>query len=319
MTTGRGRGRHRRRRRPLRFAVIGAGMAGILSAIKLEEAGQTDFTVYEKADRPGGTWRENTYPGLSCDVPSHLYSLLVRTELRVEPHALSRTGDPGLLRGRRPATAAWCHTSASATRSWPANSTAGAGSSPRPPAIVTRSTWSSPPPACSTTPSTRRSRVSTRSPATMFHSARWDHSVALDGRARRHHRHGLDRRADRLGHRRTAGEALAVPAHGPVDHAGAQPGVHGGGTGRLPPGPGAPGGTAHAPVGPLRHVLRRRGGRGLPHDGDDRGGVPGQPRGQRRRRGPPRAASTRLPGRVQAPHRVGRLLPGHPATRTSSW
>jgi cation diffusion facilitator CzcD-associated flavoprotein CzcO len=60
--------------RPLRIAVIGAGMAGILSAIKLQEAGLTDFTVYEKADRVGGTWRENTYPGLSCDVPSHLYS-----------------------------------------------------------------------------------------------------------------------------------------------------------------------------------------------------------------------------------------------------
>jgi cation diffusion facilitator CzcD-associated flavoprotein CzcO len=49
-------------------------MAGILSAIKLAEAGFTDFTVYEKADQVGGTWRENTYPGLSCDVPSHLYS-----------------------------------------------------------------------------------------------------------------------------------------------------------------------------------------------------------------------------------------------------
>ncbi len=49
-------------------------MAGILSAIKLTEAGFADFTVYEKGDRFGGTWRENTYPGLSCDVPSHLYS-----------------------------------------------------------------------------------------------------------------------------------------------------------------------------------------------------------------------------------------------------
>jgi cation diffusion facilitator CzcD-associated flavoprotein CzcO len=58
----------------MRLAVIGAGMAGILSAIKLDEAGFTDFTVYEKADRLGGTWRENTYPGLACDVPSHLYS-----------------------------------------------------------------------------------------------------------------------------------------------------------------------------------------------------------------------------------------------------
>jgi cation diffusion facilitator CzcD-associated flavoprotein CzcO len=58
----------------VRFAIIGAGMSGILSAIKLAEAGFTDFTIYEKADRLGGTWRENTYPGISCDIPSHLYS-----------------------------------------------------------------------------------------------------------------------------------------------------------------------------------------------------------------------------------------------------
>ncbi len=59
--------------RKLRFIVMGAGMAGILSAIRLKEAGY-DFAVYEKADRPGGTWRENTYPGLTCDVPSHAYT-----------------------------------------------------------------------------------------------------------------------------------------------------------------------------------------------------------------------------------------------------
>ena len=58
----------------MRFAIIGAGMSGILSAIKLREAGFDDFTIYEKADRLGGTWRENTYPGIACDVPSHLYS-----------------------------------------------------------------------------------------------------------------------------------------------------------------------------------------------------------------------------------------------------
>jgi cation diffusion facilitator CzcD-associated flavoprotein CzcO len=56
-----------------RFAVIGAGMSGILAAIRLREAGY-DFTVFEKADKVGGTWRENTYPGIACDVPSHLYS-----------------------------------------------------------------------------------------------------------------------------------------------------------------------------------------------------------------------------------------------------
>ncbi len=60
--------------RPLRFAIIGAGMAGILSAIRLRELGLDEFTVYEKADRLGGTWRDNTYPGLTCDVPSPLYS-----------------------------------------------------------------------------------------------------------------------------------------------------------------------------------------------------------------------------------------------------
>lgn len=58
----------------MRFAIVGAGMSGILSAIKLREAGYPDFTVYEKADTIGGTWRENTYPGIACDVPSHLYS-----------------------------------------------------------------------------------------------------------------------------------------------------------------------------------------------------------------------------------------------------
>ncbi len=57
-----------------RIAVIGAGMSGILTAIKLMEAGIDDFQVYEKAGKLGGTWRENTYPGLSCDVPSHVYS-----------------------------------------------------------------------------------------------------------------------------------------------------------------------------------------------------------------------------------------------------
>lgn len=60
--------------RPLRFAILGAGMAGILAGIKLREAGLDDFTIYEKADRVGGTWRENDYPGIACDVPSHLYS-----------------------------------------------------------------------------------------------------------------------------------------------------------------------------------------------------------------------------------------------------
>lgn len=57
----------------LRVAVIGAGMAGVLTSIKLAELG-IEHVVFEKADRVGGTWRDNTYPGLSCDVPAHSYT-----------------------------------------------------------------------------------------------------------------------------------------------------------------------------------------------------------------------------------------------------
>ncbi|WP_317493827.1 NAD(P)/FAD-dependent oxidoreductase [Haloechinothrix sp. LS1_15] len=53
--------------------VIGAGMSGIGLAVKLKHAGITDVTVLEKADDIGGTWRDNTYPGLKCDVPSAFY------------------------------------------------------------------------------------------------------------------------------------------------------------------------------------------------------------------------------------------------------
>lgn len=58
----------------LRIVIIGAGMAGILSAIQLRKAGYSNFIIYEKADTLGGTWRANTYPGLACDVPAHLYT-----------------------------------------------------------------------------------------------------------------------------------------------------------------------------------------------------------------------------------------------------
>jgi cation diffusion facilitator CzcD-associated flavoprotein CzcO len=60
--------------RPLRFIIIGAGLSGIMSAIKLAGAGYKDIVIYEKANRPGGTWRDNTYPGIACDIPSHFYS-----------------------------------------------------------------------------------------------------------------------------------------------------------------------------------------------------------------------------------------------------
>jgi cyclohexanone monooxygenase len=54
--------------------VIGAGFGGLGTAIKLDEAGEHDFLVAERGADVGGTWRDNTYPGAACDVPSHLYS-----------------------------------------------------------------------------------------------------------------------------------------------------------------------------------------------------------------------------------------------------
>ncbi len=56
-------------------AVIGTGFAGLGMSIKLKRQGIDDFVVLERASSVGGTWRDNTYPGCQCDVPSHLYSL----------------------------------------------------------------------------------------------------------------------------------------------------------------------------------------------------------------------------------------------------
>lgn len=53
--------------------VIGAGLGGMLSALMLRETG-VDHVVLERSDGPGGTWRDNIYPGAGVDVPSHLYS-----------------------------------------------------------------------------------------------------------------------------------------------------------------------------------------------------------------------------------------------------
>ena len=54
--------------------IIGTGFAGIGMAIALKKAGVTDFVILEKANDVGGVWRDNSYPGAACDVPSHLYS-----------------------------------------------------------------------------------------------------------------------------------------------------------------------------------------------------------------------------------------------------
>ena len=60
--------------RDLRVIIVGAGISGIGTAVKLLRAGFDNVTIFEKAASVGGTWRENTYPGIACDIPSHLYT-----------------------------------------------------------------------------------------------------------------------------------------------------------------------------------------------------------------------------------------------------
>jgi cation diffusion facilitator CzcD-associated flavoprotein CzcO len=64
----------------MRVGIVGTGFGGLAAAIELKRAGLTDLTLFEKAAELGGVWRENTYPGAGCDIPSPLYSF------SYEPH-----------------------------------------------------------------------------------------------------------------------------------------------------------------------------------------------------------------------------------------
>jgi cation diffusion facilitator CzcD-associated flavoprotein CzcO len=55
--------------------IVGAGFSGVVAALRLKQSNRNSFVILEQADAPGGTWRDNTYPGCACDVPSNLYSI----------------------------------------------------------------------------------------------------------------------------------------------------------------------------------------------------------------------------------------------------
>ncbi len=57
-----------------KILIVGSGFGGLGMAIRLKQQGIHDFKIIERAAEVGGTWRDNTYPGVACDVPSHLYS-----------------------------------------------------------------------------------------------------------------------------------------------------------------------------------------------------------------------------------------------------
>ena len=154
-------------------------------ACRLRQAGIETFTIYEKADAVGGTWRDNTYPGAACDVPSHLYSLSFAPKtdwtrkFPEQPEILDY-----LERGHRPLRPA-ARTSASAPSSPTATWDEDAGAwrlDLRRRHRRTRPTCWSPPPASSTGRRSPTSRASTSSTGTVFHSARWDHDHDLTGR-----------------------------------------------------------------------------------------------------------------------------------------
>jgi cation diffusion facilitator CzcD-associated flavoprotein CzcO len=58
----------------LEIAIVGAGFGGLAMAIRLVRDDRRSFAVFERAQRIGGVWRDNRYPGCACDIPSPLYS-----------------------------------------------------------------------------------------------------------------------------------------------------------------------------------------------------------------------------------------------------
>jgi cation diffusion facilitator CzcD-associated flavoprotein CzcO len=162
-------------------AIIGAGFGGLGAGLRLRARGLTDFVILERAGAVGGAWRDNTYPGCACDVPSHLYSYSFapnpdwsrsfspQPEIR---RYLERVADSGQLRphlrlGTELLTARW-HPGTSRwqlqTSRGPLTATiiitaAGALSDPAIPDIPGRDSF----------------------PGAVFHSARWDHDTDLAG------------------------------------------------------------------------------------------------------------------------------------------
>ena len=163
--------------------IVGAGFGGIAMAIELRRAGIDDFVVLEKADDLGGVWRENTYPGAGCDVPSPLYSFSFARNVhwprryagRVDIHAyLARTArEYGVTDHIRFGTEVAAAEFDAETGTWDVRTGAGAGWRTR--AFVTATGQLSRPafPALSGIESFR---------GRSFHSAEWDHSVELSGK-----------------------------------------------------------------------------------------------------------------------------------------
>ncbi len=164
-------------------AIIGAGFGGIGLAITLKKAGMDSLTIFEKAEGVGGVWRDNTYPGAACDVPSHLYSFSFEPNpdwsRRYSPQReildyLERCVDkyglrPNLRLGTEVARAEFDEDSAK----WRIE-TAG-GETIEADVLVS---------ACGqlSRPATTRIEGAERFRGPIFHTARWDHDVEIENK-----------------------------------------------------------------------------------------------------------------------------------------
>ncbi|MCC7413051.1 MAG: NAD(P)/FAD-dependent oxidoreductase [Gammaproteobacteria bacterium] len=166
-----------------RVAVIGAGFAGLGMAIGLKRAGIDAFVVFESATALGGTWRDNTYPGCACDVPSHLYSYSFALkpdwtrvyspwhEIRAYLEQCADRYD--VRRHIRFDTRIATATFDEAKAGWTLIATDGRRFSAD---VVVSATGPLSKPAIPDLPGLAQFR------GRMFHSARWDHDYVLDGR-----------------------------------------------------------------------------------------------------------------------------------------
>ncbi|MCR2808580.1 MULTISPECIES: NAD(P)/FAD-dependent oxidoreductase [unclassified Microbacterium] len=165
-------------------AIVGAGFAGLGMAIALRRAGRPDFVVLERAGAVGGTWRENTYPGVACDVPSHLYGFADHPnpdwsgvfargeEIRGYLQAVAERENLGdRLRLHTPVLSAHWDAAASVWRIQTGGDSAGALEAE---VLVL---------ACGrlTEPSIPDIAGLESFPGPLFHSSRWDHTAGLDG------------------------------------------------------------------------------------------------------------------------------------------